>query len=58
MADDLTLLAQMGGLEALRPVISDFIDRVRADVMIGFHFNAVDPEVLKQRELERSKSVV
>ena len=52
MADDLTLLAQMGGLEALRPVICDFLDRVRADVMIGFHFNAVDPDVLKQRELE------
>ncbi len=52
MADPQTLLAQMGGLDALRPVISEFIDRVRADVMIGFHFNAVDPDVLKQRELE------
>lgn len=44
----------MGGLEALRPVIADFVDRMRADVMIGFHFNHVDPEVLKQRELEFS----
>jgi hemoglobin len=52
MAEKQTLLDAMGGIDALRPVISEFIDRVRADVMIGFHFNAVDPDVLKQRELE------
>lgn len=44
----------MGGLPALSAMISDFIDRVRADVMIGFHFNHADPDVLKQRETEFS----
>ncbi len=52
MTDERKLLDVLGGLEALRPIISDFIDRVRADVMIGFHFNGVDPDILKQRELE------
>ena len=52
MADDQKLLDVMGGVDALRPVISDFIDRVVNDVMIGFHFNGVDRDVLKQRELE------
>ena len=52
MSEQMDLLAQMGGLDALRPVIFDFVDRVRADVMIGFHFNGVDADVLKQRELE------
>ena len=46
--------ATFGGIEALRPVIADFIDRVRSDVMIGFHFNGVDVAQLKQRELEFS----
>ncbi len=52
MTQQPNLLDTMGGLDALRPVINDFIDRVRADVMIGFHFNAADPDLLKQRELE------
>lgn len=46
------LLDQMGGIDALRPIINDFIDRVVNDVMIGFHFNGVDRDLLKQRELE------
>ena len=49
-----TLLEEMGGLPALSAMISDFIDRVRADVMIGFHFKHADPDVLKQRETEFS----
>ncbi len=40
----------LGGLPRLRAIVDDFIDRVAKDVMIGFFFDGVDLEVLKQRE--------
>lgn len=47
-----TLLERLGGPEALRAIIDDFIDRVTGDIMIGFHFQRVDKTKLKQREYE------
>jgi hemoglobin len=40
------------GADALRAVISDFYDRVFADVMIGFMFQGKDRALLVQREWE------
>jgi len=42
----------MGGEEKLRPLIDEFVTRIRRDPMIGFHFWNVDPVVLAQREFE------
>jgi hemoglobin len=47
-----SLFAQMGGEPALRAVIDDFVDRVFADVMIGFFFAAADKERIKAKEYE------
>lgn len=47
-----TLFDQLGGLEALQPVVDDFVDRMVADAMIGFHFAGVDAERLKQLEAQ------
>lgn len=47
-----TPLERLGGHEALRVIIDDFIDRVTSDVMIGFHFNNVDKDRLKRMEYE------
>lgn len=42
----------MGGETSLRPLIDEFVHRIRRDPMIGFHFWNVDPLVLAQREFE------
>lgn len=47
-----SLFAQMGGAPVLRAVIDDFIDRVFADVMIGFFFAAADKDRIKAKEYE------
>ena len=43
---------RLGGVDGLRPIIDDFVDRVRSDLMIGFFFRTVPTARLKQRELE------
>lgn len=45
-----TDLERLGGPENLRPIISDFIDRVRKDMMIGYLFRHVDLDALKTKE--------
>ena len=47
-----TDVQKLGGEAALRAIIDDFVDRVMGDVMIGFHFQSVDPSRLKQLEFE------
>lgn len=47
-----SLLEQMGGPELLREVVDDFVDRMIADAMIGFHFRGVDPVRLKVLEAQ------
>jgi hemoglobin len=47
-----SLFAQMGGEPALRAVIDDFIERVFADVMIGFFFARADKARIKEKEYE------
>jgi hemoglobin len=43
-------LARVGGQEKLQAIIDNFIDRVRADMMIGYLFRHVDIEALKRKE--------
>ena len=42
----------LGGEESLRAVIDDFVDRVFADTMIGFHFRNADPARIKKYEYQ------
>jgi len=42
----------LGGEEVLRSVIDTFVDRVFADVMIGFHFRNADPNRIKKFEYQ------
>ena len=39
-------------MDQLRPIIDAFVERVVMDPMIGFFFNSIPKERLKQRELE------
>ena len=39
-------------MDQLRPIIDAFVERVVEDPMIGFFFNSIPKERLKQRELE------
>jgi len=43
---------RLGGDARLRRVLSDFLERIRKDVMIGFHFQGVDFVRLLELELE------
>lgn len=43
---------ELGGEPALRAIIEDFVDRVYADVMIGFFFRQVKPERIKEMEYQ------
>ncbi len=45
-------LEELGGVDALKAIIDDFIDSVVGDLMIGFYFQGVDISRLKQREFE------
>jgi len=47
-----TLFDQLGGEPVLRALIDRFVDRVVADVMIGYLFARVNKERLKQLEYE------
>lgn len=41
---------RVGGLPVISSIVDTFIDRVRADMMIGYLFRSVDLERLKERE--------
>lgn len=47
-----SLFELLGGEPALRAIISDFIDAVFADTMIGFFFAKADKERVKAKEYE------
>lgn len=47
-----TLFEQIGGEGVLRRIISDFIDRVFADRMIGFFFRNADRDRIKELEYQ------
>ena len=41
-----------GGLDTVSEIIREFMSRVYADTMIGYHFRAADKEAVIQREFE------
>jgi hemoglobin len=47
-----TLYERLGGAEALRPIIHDFVQTMVQDMMIGFFFRDVDPAQLERREFQ------
>jgi hemoglobin len=47
-----TLFEDLGGEPVLRSIIDRFVDRIFADVMIGFFFVNARPERIKQKEYE------
>lgn len=47
-----TLFEELGGEAALRPIIDRFVDRVFDDTMIGFFFQRVSREYIKEKEYE------
>jgi hemoglobin len=49
---ELSAYARLGGEDAVRGLVSDFVDRVVSDLMIGFFFKNVPVDRLKQREFE------
>lgn len=48
------LLEQLGGELALRRIISDLVDRMTSDLMIGFLFAKVDRQRLKELEFQHA----
>ena len=44
----------MGGEAALRAVIDDFVDRLFDDIMVGYLFNGVDRQRLKELEFQHA----
>ena len=52
MMFDPSMFDQLGGEPKLRAIIDRFVDRVFADVMIGFFFRKTDPARLKSKEYE------
>lgn len=53
-----SLFSLMGGEPALRAVIDDFIERVFADVMIGFFFAKADKARIKSKEYELAAALL
>jgi len=49
-----TLFERVGGETVLRRVIDDFVERVFADVMIGYLFRNADRARIKQLEFEHA----
>lgn len=49
-----TLFDDLGGEPALRQIIDRFVDRIFADVMIGFFFQNARKERIKQKEYEHA----
>lgn len=53
-----SLYDQLGGEVPLRAIIDDFVERVFADVMIGFFFRDVDKARLKALELQHAAQLL
>jgi hemoglobin len=49
---DPTLFERLGGEAALRAIIDDFVERIFADVMIGYFFSKADKARVKAKEYE------
>lgn len=47
-----SLYARLGGADALRLIIHDFVQAMVQDMMIGFFFRDVDPVQLERREFQ------
>ncbi len=45
---------RLGGEPALRAIVSDFVDRVTSDIMIGFMFRDIDRARLKELEYQHA----
>jgi hemoglobin len=43
---------EIGGLEKLRKIVNTFVDRMFADIMIGFFFRKADKDRIKEKEYE------
>ena len=52
MTDGPSAYERIGGEEKLRAIVSDFVDRVTGDMMIGFFFRDVDKPRLKEMEVQ------
>lgn len=50
----MTNFERIGGAAALESIISDFVDRLFADAMIGFFFRDVSPERIKKFEYQHA----
>ncbi len=50
------MFEQLGGEQALRPIIDAFVDRVFDDVMIGFFFRKANRARIKAKEYEFAAS--
>lgn len=53
-----TLYEALGGEAKLRAVIDDFVERVFADIMIGFFFANADKERIKRFEFEHASALL
>ena len=53
-----TLYEALGGEAKLRAVIDDFVERVFADIMIGFFFASADKERIKHFEFEHASALL
>jgi truncated hemoglobin YjbI len=52
-----TLYEALGGEAKLRDVIDDFVERVFADIMIGFFFASADKARIKRFEFEHASAL-
>jgi hemoglobin len=50
----MTYFEQIGGELALRAIIDEFVDRIFADMMIGFFFQRANKERIKRFEYEHA----
>jgi truncated hemoglobin YjbI len=53
-----SLYEQLGGEPKLRAVIDDFVDRVFADMMIGFFFARADKDRIKRFEFQHASALL
>jgi len=49
---------RLGGEQALRAIIDDFVDRMFGDLMIGFFFRNADRARVKDKEFELAANVL
>lgn len=56
MTDRPSAYERLGGEEKLRAIVSDFVERVVKDMMIGFFFRSVDKERLTDLEVQFARA--